>query len=122
MSELKGSCHCGAVKFTVTSGKPEWLTSCNCSSCNRHGALWLHEALTAIKLTAAPDATLSYLWGDKSLTTYFCRTCGCTTHWLPVDPVANPQMAVNARMMAKEDIVDIRIRRFDGADTWSFLD
>lgn len=38
---IEGSCHCGNVKFTVTE-RPKWLTSCNCSICRRHAALWAH--------------------------------------------------------------------------------
>jgi hypothetical protein len=31
-------------------------------------------------------------------------------------------MAVNMRMADPKDIEGVRIRRFDGADTWTFLD
>lgn len=120
MSTLAGSCHCGAVKFTVKSGKPEWLTSCNCSACQRFGALWLHEDASSIEIEADPDATLAYMWGDNSLTFHTCKICGCTTHWLPVDETST-RMAINACMIPKEDIADIRVRHLDGADTWQYL-
>ena len=32
------------------------------------------------------------------------------------------RIAVNARMMSPTDIDGIRIRTFDGADTWKYLD
>jgi hypothetical protein len=31
-------------------------------------------------------------------------------------------MAVNIRNFDPKDIGDVRIRRFDGADTWTYLD
>ena len=31
-------------------------------------------------------------------------------------------MGVNARLMAPEIVAAARVRRFDGADTWTFLD
>jgi hypothetical protein len=31
-------------------------------------------------------------------------------------------MAVNCRMAAPADIAGMRIRHFDGADTWTYLD
>lgn len=48
--------------------------------------------------------------------------CGCTTHWENLKPDEYSDMAVNLRMCAPEDISKYRIRKFDGADTWDFLD
>jgi len=121
VSKLKGACHCGAVQFTVAK-KPASLMSCNCSLCHRIGSLWLHDEMAAIELEIAPDTTIGYQSGDKSLTLHTCGTCGCTTHWLPVDPTKTTHMAVNARMFPREDISDIPVRRFDGAETWQYLD
>jgi len=33
---LKGSCHCGAVQFSL-SHRPAQFTECNCSVCCRYG-------------------------------------------------------------------------------------
>ena len=38
---MDGSCHCGAVRWRF-EGAPESATSCNCSICRRHGALWAY--------------------------------------------------------------------------------
>ncbi|MFT4819762.1 MAG: hypothetical protein ACI9B8_003132 [Sulfitobacter sp.] len=121
MNHLHGACHCGSVKISVAN-RPAWLTSCNCSLCHRVGSLWLHDEMATIELEVAPDATIGYQSGDKTLTLHTCRTCGSTTHWLPVDPVNTTHMAVNARMFTQQDISDIPIRRFDGAETWQYLD
>ena len=37
-SEVRGSCHCGAVTIRVPH-PPEWVGSCNCSLCSKTG--WL---------------------------------------------------------------------------------
>ena len=121
MNPVTGSCHCGAVRFTV-SHLPEQLTDCNCSLCRRTGALWGHFPLETVSIEAADDATIGYLQGDRTLVTHTCRTCGCTTHWLPVDPGEHNRMAVNFRMCDPELVATLRIRRFDGADTWQFID
>ena len=34
-----GSCHCGAVTFTVAADAPTEAMSCNCSHCSRKGFL-----------------------------------------------------------------------------------
>ena len=67
-------------------------------------------------------ATLGYSWGDKSLAFHTCRTCGCTTHWEPLDPSPQSRMAVNCRMSDPAAIAGLRIRNFDGADSWKYLD
>ena len=64
----------------------------------------------------------AYTWGDKSIEFYHCKSCGCLTHYESVDKSEGSRIAVNARMMGPEDIRDIRLRTFDGADTWKFLD
>jgi len=115
----QGACHCGAVSFAVDD-TPKWLTRCNCSACRRFGALWFHTRPAHFTLTAAKDATIAYVWGDKLLAFQSCRSCGCTTHFSPLE--ASGGMAVNMNMADPQSIKDIPIRHFDGADTWAFTD
>jgi len=50
-------CHCGNIKITANA-LPSSITSCNCSICNRLGALWAYfdlenvETLSGGKLIA----------------------------------------------------------------------
>ncbi|MEQ1756556.1 MAG: GFA family protein [Micropepsaceae bacterium] len=117
---IEGSCHCGAIRFVFLQ-TPEWLTRCNCSQCRRSAALWAHSTRENIKLTYAPDDAIHYVWGDKSLATVSCKRCGCTTHWENLDPSPTARMAVNTNMADPIVIKGLRIRLFDGADTWKFL-
>lgn len=73
-----------------------------------------------IKVIAAPNTTDRYIWGDKCLAFVRCATCGCHSHWESLDPKTD-RMGVNARMFENIDISKIPIRRFDGADTWTYL-
>lgn len=118
---IHGSCHCGAVHFDC-SVRPEWLTRCNCSYCRRAGALWAHAETQQIVLTFEAGATIRYIWGDKTLAFHSCRTCGCTTHWENLDPSPTARMAVNCALAEPAEIAGLRIRRFDGAETWTWLD
>ena len=34
--KLKGSCHCGAVKFTLDSHTPQPVLRCSCSICRKN--------------------------------------------------------------------------------------
>lgn len=115
----EGSCHCGTVRFELTEA-PEKLVDCNCSICRRIGALWGHVAISSVTILASEGSTISYIQGDKTLSTHTCKTCGCTTHWENLQPDGE-HMAVNFRMCAPEVIGQFPIRRFDGADTWQFI-
>ena len=118
---IEGSCHCGAVSFTYRN-QPDWLTNCNCSICRRLNPLWAYAKVSEISLRAAENATNAYVHGDRTLAMHSCRTCGCTTHWMGLDSDESSRMAVNFRMCEPGEISSIRVRNFDGADTWEFLD
>ena len=118
---LTGSCHCGAVRIGVPHA-PEQLTNCNCSLCRRIGALWAYYPVTEVRIDAVPDATEAYIWGDRSLRTMRCRHCGIVTHWSPLAPAPDAKLGVNTHVFAAADIGTPRIRLFDGADTWRFID
>ena len=117
---LTGSCHCGAVQIQVPR-KPRRLTSCNCSICRRQAGLWGYYDPSKVKIVARKGALARYCWGDKSLWLCRCATCGCVTHWLPTRRGGN-RMGVNFRNFDPSVIESTRVRRFDGAITWKFLD
>jgi hypothetical protein len=117
---LTGACHCGAVQIQVPH-KPRRLTRCNCSVCRRQAGLWGYFDRGKVKIVARKGAVAGYVWGDKCLRLCRCAGCGCVTHWLPISR-ANRRMGVNFRNFDPSVIESTRIRRFDGARTWKFLD
>jgi hypothetical protein len=84
--------------------------------------LWAYAKVSDITIDAAADATIAYVHGDKTLAMHSCKTCGGTTHWVGLDGDKSSKMAVNFRMCDPQTIANIKVRRFDGADTWEFLD
>ena len=102
--------------------KPRRLTSCNCSICRRYGTLWAYYKLPEVRVVAMPGATHEYMWGDKSLKFVRCRSCGCVTHWEPVEPRPDSKMGVNARNFDPDVLGTVPIRLLDGASTWKYLD
>lgn len=118
---IQGSCHCGNVEFSITED-PRWLTSCNCSICRRLGALWGHVDVESVEILAQDDATITYVHGDKNLAIHSCKNCGCTTHWENLHIEEDSHMAVNFRMCSDADIGKFRVRQFDGAESWTFID
>jgi hypothetical protein len=114
---IEASCHCGAVRLTVDTA-PETVTDCNCSICRRSGMLCAYYSPTRVRIVGATDV---YMWGDRSIEFHRCKTCGCVTHWTPIDRTYD-RMGVNARMMDPDVLATARVRRFDGAQTWTYLE
>lgn len=116
---LTGTCHCGAVTYRLAI-RPTQIVKCNCSACRRYRALWAHMPLEQVNVNGQ---TTTYSHGDKQLAFHSCRICGATTHWTPLKPQqGTPSMAVNLAMAAPDEIADIPVRHFDGAESWRFLD
>lgn len=117
---IESSCHCGTVKLEIAKA-PETVTDCNCSICRRYGVLWSYHSPKDVRIVAGEDSTHIYMWDDRSIEFHRCSTCGCVTHWAPVDKTLG-RMGVNARLMSPDVLALARVRRLDGADTRQYLD
>lgn len=117
----QGSCHCGAVRLRLPS-TPTVATTCNCSLCRRIGGPWVYFEFGTVEIEGHPEHTVAYVQGDRTLSTIHCRTCGCVTHWEPLPPTPGTRHGVNLGNFDPALIASVRVRRFDGADTWTFLD
>lgn len=73
---LKGSCHCGAVKFEVNTPVSP-AARCNCSLCRRKGAL-MTPPFTADQLTIkqGENALTLYQFNTRVAKHFFCKHCG----------------------------------------------
>ena len=118
---LQGACHCGAVRLTLPS-LPEKATKCNCSLCRRLGGLWAYYEFGTVEVQGHPEHTAEYVWGDKTLRNVRCKHCGCVTHWEPLVPEAGGKHGVNLNNFDPQLVAAVPVRRFDGADSWTFLD
>jgi hypothetical protein len=114
---IHGNCHCGAVAFEYRD-TPEHATECNCSACRRLGALWIYSSQSNITITAPQNGLIAYSWGDRDLVFHTCRTCGATVDWRPAKDDRPDRMAVNLRLAELDVIRGIRVRLFDGAESW----
>jgi len=106
-----GSCHCGRVRFRVTTDLVS-ASACNCSICSKKGFLHLIVEPSKFEL----------LQGEANLTTYtfntgiarhtFCRTCGIHAFYVPR---SHPdKVDVNIRCLEGVDLAQIKITPFDG--------
>ena len=78
---LKGSCHCGAVKFTTTL--TEGFASarrCTCSICRMRGAVAVTSTPADFRITQGEDKIATYRFNTRSAEHQFCTVCGIYTH------------------------------------------
>jgi hypothetical protein len=68
-----GSCHCGAVKFSVVIDASQG-TRCNCSICTKLSIIGGRGKLGTLEVTGA-DNLVAYEWGMKVAKRYSCKTC-----------------------------------------------
>jgi len=97
---LEGSCHCGAVRFTVTSDKTK-VVVCNCSICTKKGARWLRVTPGELTVLSGSDQLVEYRFGTGVARHLFCPTCG-------IHPFGHPRSA--------PDMININIQCLDHLD------
>jgi hypothetical protein len=113
------TCHCGAVRVRVAR-TPRTLTRCNCSICRRYGALWAYASPSAVRIEAPRGGLARYAWRQKVRTYFRCKRCGCITHYKYRKKGAGNPVAVNANNFEPAVIEGARIRRLDGAKSWTW--
>ena len=118
---IRTTCHCGSVVIEADA-LPATVTSCNCSICARVAGLWAYYTRSEARLVAGHDDVTAYLWGDRMIEFYHCRHCGCSTHYESVEKNAASRFAINVRCLSPEELAPLKVRHFDGASTWKYLD
>ena len=111
---LKGSCHCGAVKFTTTL--TEGLASarrCTCSMCRMRGAVAVTSTPADFTITQGEDKLATYQFNTRTAEHHFCAVCGIYTHH---KRRSNPnQLGVNVACLEGVSPFDFReVVVFDG--------
>jgi len=77
----RASCHCQAVQLEMDL--PEGLVDlcrCNCSLCQRKGAIMAAVPLSALRIIQGTNFLQCYQFNTKQAKHYFCRQCGIYTH------------------------------------------
>jgi hypothetical protein len=121
MNTYEGQCHCGAVRFRLRSEPITTGMRCNCSYCKRRNAVMSSQYYDPdhFEILSGEDDLTFYHWGDVMVNHYFCRHCGIYTFH---DAIENPGTGRVNLGCFDIDLDSLQIRRFDGADTWQYLD
>ena len=111
---ITGSCHCGAVAYSIEADPPTEAMECNCSICRRKGYLHHFTDRGAFTLDTPRDALETYTFGKHVIRHQFCRACGCAPFSEGAGPDGKPMMSVNLRC-TDVDLSALTIKPFDGA-------
>ena len=110
----RGSCHCGRVAFAV-EGELKGAMSCNCSICQRKGALMWFVPRDALTLTSDEADLARYTFNRHVIDHRFCRHCGIHPFGEGADPKSGQRMAaVNIRCLEGVDHAAVPVQHFDG--------
>lgn len=75
---IEGSCHCGAVRFTVNAAVDE-LTTCDCSLCVKRNAVMAKVPEQSLAVLQGRETLTLYQWNTRRAEHYFCSRCGIYT-------------------------------------------
>lgn len=117
MAETKvyqGSCHCGAVRYSVETAPIAEAMSCNCSYCGRNGGLLSFAPASAFRLLTDEAALSDYQFGSKTIHHLFCATCGISGFGRGTMPDGSAAVALNVRCLDGVDLDALKVTHFDG--------
>lgn len=111
MALYQGSCHCGAVRYTVEA-EPVELTVCDCSLCRRRNAVMMAVPVAALTLLEGQEALTLYRWNTGVARHFFCSVCGIYTFHQKRS--APDHYGVNVFCLEGFDASSVPVRRADG--------
>jgi len=111
--QYKGSCHCGKVAFEV-EGDIEGAMSCNCSICQRKGAIMWFVPRQNLRLLTPDEAAGTYTFNKHAIKHRFCPACGIHPYGEGTDPQGNVMAAINLRCLEGLDLDAIPTQQFNG--------
>ncbi|WP_414462664.1 GFA family protein [Hyphomicrobium sp. DY-1] len=116
MSETKkwtGGCHCGRVRFEAELAL-EGLKICNCSFCQKRGAIMGFVPESAFSLLSDKDAQAEHQFNKKVIHHTFCPECGIGSYSYGTTPSGATMVAVNVRCLDGIDAASLKPTLYDG--------
>lgn len=109
-----GGCHCGRVRYEVTTAL-EPVISCNCSICSKRGSLLTFVPADRFKPVIGSDADLTdYRFNKHVIHHLFCPVCGILPYAKGVGPDGKETVAINVRCLEEVDPRKLTITEWDG--------
>ena len=107
----RGSCHCGAVVFEITTELTEF-TKCDCSLCTKKNAVMTKVHESGFRLIAGSEVLGTYEWNTRTAKHHFCTRCGIYTfHRKRVTP---DYFGINVFCLETDDVDGVPVVAADG--------
>jgi len=111
MEKYKGSCHCGRIRYEVTTDLSR-VSECNCSICRLKAYIHHMVLPEQFRLLEGETDLATYQFGTMQARHHFCRICGVAVFFRPR---ANPSnYMVNVRCLDGVDLSRLQVVQFDG--------
>ena len=124
---IRGSCHCGNVRFVLRWPESESRISvrrCSCTFCQKHTGAWTSHRDSVLRIEVDDRSLVTrYRFGTETADFYVCSVCGVVP--LALSEIDNCQYAV-VNVNTFEDIGSLSMcgstSNFDDEDTGSRLE
>jgi hypothetical protein len=115
MNTYTGGCHCGAVKYNVSTDLEKTLI-CNCSLCAKRGAILSFVSADQFNLLSGEENLTDYQFNKKIIHHLFCKTCGVASFGRGVGSSGAQMVALNVRCLDEVDIDALKPTFYNGKD------
>lgn len=110
--DVRGQCHCGAVRFEVRISDEVEVRECNCSICAMCGYQHLIVPQEALSILTGLDDLTTYTFNTHTARHTFCRHCGIKPFYVPR---SHPDgYSVNFRCLDPKAFRRVVMKPFDG--------
>ena len=113
--KYRGSCHCGQVAFEA-EGEIGTVLSCNCSLCQRKGALLWFIPREQLRLLTPAAAMSTYTFNKHVIQHHFCPRCGIHPFGEAPGPDGRAMAAVNVRCLEGVEPESLPVQHYNGRD------
>ena len=113
LAKYRGGCHCGRVRYEVETNLAP-VMSCNCSICQKRGALLTFVPAAQFTLLSGEDDLTDYQFNKKIVHHLFCSHCGVASFARGTGPDGLEMIAVNVRCLDGVEIEGLKLTPFDG--------
>lgn len=109
----RGGCQCGAVRYEVQAeiGK---VISCNCSRCQKLGALLAPADAADFNLLRGGEAMTDFQFNKHNIHHLFCRACGVESYAYGKGKGGQDMVMLNVRCLDDVDPDQFEVMKFDG--------
>ena len=110
-----GGCHCGRVRYEVTSDLA-MVMECNCSHCSKRGMLLTFVTPDKFRIEGGEEGLEDYQFNKKVIHHLLCPDCGVESFARGKGPDGKEMICINVRCLDDVDIKSLTVTPFNGRD------